>query len=58
MLAEVREKVQKNFAEEQRRKTNDEVFERLKSRYVIVVQGRELPSPAGFQPVASQDDAR
>jgi hypothetical protein len=58
MLAEVREKVQKDFAEEQRRKTNDEVFERLKSRYVIVVQDRELPPPVGFQPVASKDDAR
>jgi len=58
MLADVREKVQKDFAEEQRRKTNDEVFERLKSRYVIVVQGRELPSPAGLQPVASKEDAR
>jgi parvulin-like peptidyl-prolyl isomerase len=58
MLAEVREKVQKDFAEEQRRKTNDEVFERLKSRYVIVVQDRELPSPVEFQPVASKDDAR
>ena len=57
MLAEVREKVQKDFAEEQRRKTNDEVFERLKSRYVIVVQGRELLSPVGLQPVASKADA-
>jgi hypothetical protein len=58
MLAEVRENVQKDFAEEQRRKSNDEVFERLKSRYVIVVQDREPPSPVEFQPVASKDDAR
>jgi len=57
MLAEVREKVKKDFAEEQRRKTNDEVIARLTSRYVIVVQGRELPSPAGLQPIASKQDA-
>ena len=43
-LVEVREKVRKDFAQEQRRKTNLEVFERLKSRHVIVVQGREAQS--------------
>jgi peptidyl-prolyl cis-trans isomerase C len=57
-LAEAREKVQKDLAEEQRRAANDEVFERLKSRYVIVVQGRQLLPPVGLQPVASQVDAR
>jgi hypothetical protein len=57
-LAEVREKVQKDLAEGHRRKANDEAFELLKSRYVIVVQGRELLSPAGLQPVVSKDDAR
>lgn len=57
-LAEVREKVQRDLAEDQRRKTNDEVFERLKSSYVIVVHGRETLSPTGFQPVASKADAR
>jgi hypothetical protein len=57
-LAEVREKVQKDLAEDQRRRTNDEVFERLKSGYVIVVHGRETLSPAGLQPVASKADAR
>lgn len=56
MLAEVREKVQKDFAEEQRRKSNDEVFERLKSRYVIVVP--DLSSAPKLQPIASKDDAR
>jgi hypothetical protein len=54
----VREKVQKDLAEDQRRRTNDEVFERLKSGYVIVVHGRETLSPAGVQPVASKADAR
>ena len=57
-LAEVREKVQRDLAEDQRRRTNDEVFERLKSGYVIVVHGRETLSPAGLQPVASKADAR
>ena len=57
-LVEVRDKVQKDFAEEQRRKTNEEVFERLKARYVIIVQDREPPSPVGLQPVASTDGAR
>lgn len=57
-FAEVREKVQKDLAEDQRRRTYDEVFERLKSGYVIVVQGREALSPAGLQPFASKADAR
>ncbi len=57
-LADVRERVKRDFAEEQRRKTNDEVFERLKSQYVIVVQGRELLSPVLFRPGAFQDNAR
>ena len=57
LLAEVREKVQKDFAEAHRRKTNDEVFERLKSRYVIILHGRELLSPVGLQPIASKHDA-
>jgi peptidyl-prolyl cis-trans isomerase C len=58
MLAEVRESVKRDLADAQRRRTNDEVFERLKSQYVIVVQGRELLSPVLFRPGASQDDAR
>jgi len=57
-LAEVREKVQRDLAEDQRRRTNDEVFERLKSGYVIVVHGRDTRSPAALQPVASKADAR
>ena len=57
-LAEVRERVQKDLADEQRRKTNDEVFERLKSQYVIVVQGREWLSRVRLEPVTSQEDAR
>ena len=57
-LGRVRDKVQKDFAEEQRRKTNEEVFERLKARYVIIVQDREPPSPVRLQPVPSTDGAR
>jgi len=56
-LPEVREKVRKDLAEVLRRKANDEVFERLKSRYVIVVQGRELLPPIGLQPIAPKQDA-
>ena len=47
-----------DLAEDQRRRTNDEVFERLKSGYVIVVHGRDTLSPAALQPVASKADAR
>jgi parvulin-like peptidyl-prolyl isomerase len=57
-LVEVRERVQKDLAEEQRRKTNDEAFERLKARYVIVVQDREPPSPVSLEPVASTEGVR
>jgi peptidyl-prolyl cis-trans isomerase C len=53
-LAEVRGKVQKDLAEDQRRSANDEVFERLKSGYVIVIQGHEALAPLGVQPVASK----
>jgi hypothetical protein len=57
MLTEVKEKLRKDFAEEQRRETNEETFELLKSRYVIVIQGRELISPVGLQPIASEANA-
>jgi hypothetical protein len=57
-FAEVREKVQKDLAEDQRRKTNDKVFEGIKSGYVIVVQGREALLPAQLKPAASKADAR
>jgi peptidyl-prolyl cis-trans isomerase C len=57
-LPEVREKVRKDLAEGLRRKANEEVFELLKSRYVIVVHGRELLLPVGLKPVVSRKDAR
>jgi peptidyl-prolyl cis-trans isomerase C len=57
-LAEVREKVKQDWSEKQRRRANDEVFERIASHYVVVVQGQNQFSTPKFQPVASRDDAR
>ncbi len=57
-IAEVREKVRKDWSEERRRKANDEVIERLKSRYVIVFPEPDQPSTAKLRPIASKDDAR
>jgi hypothetical protein len=52
-LAEIRERVRQDWSYEQRRQANEAVFERLRSRYEVVIEG-EAQSALGTAPAVEK----